>query len=59
MTLCHLAYVWNLKFIRAERMVFAGVMRVVVRGEILAKGCRMRLARSTDSMWDEREVCVT
>lgn len=59
MTLCHLAYVWNLKFIRAERMAFAGVMRVVVRGETLAKGCRMSLARSTDSMWDEREVCVT
>ena len=37
-------------------MVFAGVMRVVVRRETLAKGCRMSLARSTDSMWNEGEA---
>lgn len=40
-------------------MAFVGVTRVVVSGETLAKGCKMSLARSTDSMENEREVCVT
>lgn len=56
MTLCHFAYVWNLKFVRAERMTFAGVMRVVVSEETLAKGCEMSLARSTDSLWNKKSV---
>lgn len=59
MTLCNLAYIQNLKLIRAEKMTFARGMGLVLSGKTLAKGYKVSLARSTDSVSTEREVYMT
>ena len=55
MTLCDLAYIWNLKLMSRESDVFQGRGGAGEWGDV-GQGFNMSPARPIDLVWTEREV---